>query len=224
MRIALRMPETKNNVRCHHPAVLELANLSKRFSKRLDAVEKLARALGADVAGAHRARGGRRELHRRRGRSGGAGRRIRLRQVHGGPARLRPHRAERGSACCTKGGRPAGTQRPQMIFQDPFASLNPRMRVEEIVGEAPVVHGLVSKAEIRNYVSEMLRQVGLDPSYSRRYPHQFSGGQRARIGIARALAVKPRVPGLRRGGGGAGRLDPGPGAEPVHGPARAPRA
>ena len=80
----------------------------------------------------------------------------------------------------------------QMIFQDPFASLNQRMRVEEIVGEAPVVHGLIRRRDKSDYVSEMLEKVGLDPSVRRRYPHQFSGGQRQRIGIARALAVKPR--------------------------------
>ena len=79
----------------------------------------------------------------------------------------------------------------QMIFQDPFASLNPRLRVSEIIGEAPRVHGIVSAAETDAYVEEMMRRVGLDPSYKRRYPHQFSGGQRQRIGIARALAVKP---------------------------------
>lgn len=80
----------------------------------------------------------------------------------------------------------------QMIFQDPYASLNPRLRVREIVGEAPRVHGLVKPAELDDYVDEMLLRVGLDASYKRRYPHQFSGGQRQRIGIARALAVRPR--------------------------------
>jgi peptide/nickel transport system ATP-binding protein len=79
----------------------------------------------------------------------------------------------------------------QMIFQDPFASLNPRARVERIIGEAPAVHGLVPKREIAAYVDDILRRVGLDPEFRRRYPHQFSGGQRSRIGIARALAVKP---------------------------------
>jgi peptide/nickel transport system ATP-binding protein len=79
----------------------------------------------------------------------------------------------------------------QMIFQDPYASLNPRMRVVDIIGEAPVAHGLVDGRGQRDYVAALLRQVGLDPALMQRFPHQFSGGQRARIGIARALAVKP---------------------------------
>jgi peptide/nickel transport system ATP-binding protein len=79
----------------------------------------------------------------------------------------------------------------QMIFQDPYSSLNPRLRVEAAVGEAPLVHGLVSRADVARYVADILKRVGLDPELRRRFPHQFSGGQRSRIGIARALAVKP---------------------------------
>ncbi len=79
----------------------------------------------------------------------------------------------------------------QMIFQDPMASLNPRMRVQDIIGEAPRVHGLVMKSDVDGHVDDIMLRVGLDPSYKRRYPHQFSGGQRQRIGIARALAVQP---------------------------------
>jgi peptide/nickel transport system ATP-binding protein len=92
--------------------------------------------------------------------------------------------------CAASGGR-AALLKIQMIFQDPMASLNPRMRVSDIVGEAPVVHGIVAKAEVERYVDTLLLRVGLDPGYRSRYPHQLSGGQRARIGIARALAVKP---------------------------------
>ncbi len=99
----------------------------------------------------------------------------------------------RGNDMAALKGRRArdATLKIQMIFQDPFASLNPRMRVAEIVGEAPRVHGIVSKAEEGDYLDEVMRRVGLDPVFKRRYPHQFSGGQRQRIGIARALAVKP---------------------------------
>ena len=79
----------------------------------------------------------------------------------------------------------------QMIFQDPYASLNPRMRVADIVGEAPLVHGLIGAGAFDSYLDAQLRRAGLDPSFKRRYPHQFSGGQRQRIGIARALAVQP---------------------------------
>jgi peptide/nickel transport system ATP-binding protein len=85
----------------------------------------------------------------------------------------------------------ASTLAMQMIFQDPYASLNPRMRVRDIIGEAPVAHGIVARGGQEAYVENLLLRVGLDAAVMRRFPHQFSGGQRARIGIARALAVKP---------------------------------
>ncbi len=81
----------------------------------------------------------------------------------------------------------------QMIFQDPYASLNPRMQVTDLIAEAPVAHGLWPRAERERRVVDLLTQVGLDATALRHYPHQFSGGQRARIGIARALAVSPEL-------------------------------
>lgn len=79
----------------------------------------------------------------------------------------------------------------QMIFQDPFASLNPRKRVKQIIGEAPLYHGLTNSAGFDEYLADVMLRCGLDPSYKNRYPHQFSGGQRQRIGIARAMAMQP---------------------------------
>jgi len=81
--------------------------------------------------------------------------------------------------------------RTQMIFQDPFSSLNPRKRVIDIITEAPIHHKLIAPSEKRTFAIEMLQRVGLDPDTLERYPHQFSGGQRQRVGIARALAVSP---------------------------------
>ena len=89
-------------------------------------------------------------------------------------------------------GRKTGT-RIQTIFQDPFASLDPRMRVGDIISEGPLAHALTTRSESRDYVSGHLERAGLDPTLADRFPHQFSGGQRQRIAIARALAMQPDV-------------------------------
>jgi oligopeptide transport system ATP-binding protein len=95
------------------------------------------------------------------------------------------------------GARPGDLRRlrrhMQIIFQDPYSSLNPRMSVADIVGEGLRVHGLVKgRAELQDRVRDLLVRVRLDPAYVNRYPHEFSGGQRQRIGIARALSLSPR--------------------------------
>ena len=174
--------------------LLELEHVSKRFEQPLDVAGRIARALGAEVADevVHAVDDVSFLVHEGEvvglvGESG-CGKSTLGRMVAGilepstGSVRYRGEKAGRQSASKLK---------IQMIFQDPFASLNPRMRVRDIVGEAPVVHGLVKEQALDDYLDALLVRCGLDPSYKPRYPHQFSGGQRSRIGIARALAVKP---------------------------------
>ncbi|TAD90827.1 MAG: ATP-binding cassette domain-containing protein [Alphaproteobacteria bacterium] len=179
--------------------MIELVDVSRRFSKPLDVAGKIARALGSKITEetVHAVDGV--NLSIRQGEvvglvgESGCGKSTLGRIVagilpaSGGSVRWRGQ--DRG-ALSGKAARDAALA-VQMIFQDPFASLNPRMKVRDIVGEAPMVHGLVDRAQVDDYVSDVMRRVGLDPSYRARYPHQFSGGQRQRIGIARALAVKP---------------------------------
>ena len=103
-----------------------------------------------------------------------------------------PAQGTKGKTTMASGAKMKTVRRDmQVVFQDPYASLNPRMSVGEIVGEGPLVHGLSDRRKREALVRELLGKVGLNQSHIHRYPHEFSGGQRQRIGIARALAVNP---------------------------------
>jgi peptide/nickel transport system ATP-binding protein len=179
--------------------MLELRDITRRFEKKLDFAGRIAQRLGAPVREEIVHAVDRVNLTVRKGEvvglvgESGCGKSTLGRMVAGILPPTEGTILRDGSDIKALTGAEARQMklRTQMIFQDPYASLNPRMRVQDIVGEAPRVHGLLDGAAFDDYVDEQMRRAGLDPGFKRRYPHQFSGGQRQRIGIARALAVKP---------------------------------
>ena len=181
------------------PPIIELRNVSKRFVKTLDLAEKLLGALGMNVREQAVQAVDRVSLFVGEGEvlglagESGCGKSTIGRIVVGILMQSEGSILFRGDdvAALAHDAAKSAALKVQMIFQDPFASLNPRMRVRDIIGEAPWVHGLVKRDEVDNWVDDMMLRVGLDPSFKRRFPHQFSGGQRQRLVIARALAVKP---------------------------------
>ena len=180
-------------------SIIGLQHISKRFTKPLDMAAKLARLLGArireeivhavDDVSLEIANG---EVVGLVGESG-CGKSTLGRVVAGVHEPTEGIVSFRGREYQSLSGddRREADLKVQMIFQDPMSSLNPRLRVREIVGEAPLVHGLVKRKALDDYLADLLIRVGLEPAYVSRYPHQFSGGQRQRLGIARALSVNP---------------------------------
>jgi oligopeptide/dipeptide ABC transporter ATP-binding protein len=181
-------------------ALVELDGISKRFGRRISLGERVAGALGAAVE--TRAVRAVEEVSL----SIAAGETLGLVGESGCgkstlgriAAGILPPTAGRvqldGKPVMSAGRQPRKlTTRIQTVFQDPFASLNPRMRIGDILAEGPLAHGLIAAPEAKRYVAGWLDRVGMDAGFVDRYPHQFSGGQRQRIAIARALAMQPDV-------------------------------
>ena len=178
---------------------------TRSHARRARALEELPGSRRVAAAPADAARRRRRHLRAEAGNGDGARRRERQRQEHGRAAdlpsvhadrRARSSTAARTSARCTGSGSCSSYRsRVQMIFQDPFSSLNPAKRVDYHVSRPLLIHQIVPKADVLDRVHELLDSVGLVPAeeIAKKYPHELSGGQRQRVAIARALAVEPEV-------------------------------
>jgi oligopeptide/dipeptide ABC transporter ATP-binding protein len=181
-------------------ALITVEHVSKRFSPSLTLGEKIAAALGSPVET--------RTVHAvddvslsiRKGEvlglvgESGCGKSTLGRVIAGIHPPTSGQAAIDGQPIMAGGGRPVkATTRIQMVFQDPFGSLDPRVRVGDTISEGPLAHGLTNKAGADAYVRGWLAKVGLPADAAQRFPHQFSGGQRQRIAIARALAMQPDV-------------------------------
>ena len=179
--------------------LLELRGISKRFEKKLDALGRLAKRLGTGVREETVHAVDRVDRSIMKGEvvglvgESGCGKSTLGRLAIGLHAPSDGEKYWRGKniESMAANEKRAMQFEGQMIFQDPYASLNPRFRVEDIIGEAPVVHGLVAPTQQAQYVAEAMQRVGLDLILARCFPHQFPGGQRVRIGITRA--VKPHL-------------------------------